>query len=369
VKPLRYAIQSSKSILRKAFGSAEVYLEKYLDGPRHVEFQVFGDMRGTLRHMGERECSIQRRHQKLIEEAPSAALNPQLRARMGEAAVAAARAVNYVNAGTVEFLLDSEGRFYFMEMNTRLQVEHPVTEAITGTDLVEWQIRVAGGEALPLRQDEIALNGHAIEVRLYAENPERGFLPATGTLHGLHFPDPDLARVDTGVRQGDAVTPFYDPMIAKVITWGEDRDAARLRLQHALADTAILGVVTNLAFLNRVVGAADFAAGKVDTGFIERHRDTLLPASRAVPDIALAAAALQRLTKPSAASGADHFSPWARSDGWRLNAATAPLSLHFRHGADDLAIEATAAADAAGGVNSSDPSWSMITAVPRSTAT
>jgi 3-methylcrotonyl-CoA carboxylase alpha subunit len=339
------ALIGAKREAAGAFGDDRVLIERYLERPRHIEVQVFGDRHGNIVHLFERDCSIQRRHQKVVEEAPAPGLDKARRKKLGEMAVAAARAVGYVGAGTVEFIAEggSARNFYFMEMNTRLQVEHPVTEAITGTDLVEWQIRVAADEALPLQQSEIALNGHAIEVRLYAENPERGFLPATGTLHGLHFPGLDLARVDTGVRQRDAVTSFYDPMIAKIIAWGEDRDAARVRLQHALADTAILGVATNLAFLNRVVGEPDFAAGKVDTGFIERHRDTLLSASRAAPDIALAAAALRRLTKPSAASGADRFSPWARSDGWRLNGATAPLSLHFRHDADDLAIEATAA--------------------------
>src|SRR5205823_12187678 len=224
-------------------------LERYLDRPRHIEVQVFGDSHGNIVHLFERDCSIQRRHQKVIEEAPAPGLSPARRKEIGKAAVAAARAAGYVGAGTVEFIApgpSSEGdRFYFMEMNTRLQVEHPVTEAITGLDLVEWQIRVAAGEALPWQQSEIALRGHAIEVRLYAENPERGFLPATGTLHGLHFPEPDVARVDTGVRQGDAVTPFYDPMIAKIIARGGDRAAARARLQRALADSAILGVATN----------------------------------------------------------------------------------------------------------------------------
>jgi 3-methylcrotonyl-CoA carboxylase alpha subunit len=232
-----------------------------------------------------------------------------------------------------------------MEMNTRLQVEHPVTEAITGTDLVEWQIRVASGEKLPLQQDEIPLRGHAIEVRLYAENPERGFLPATGTLHGLHFPESDVARVDTGVRQGDAVTPFYDPMIAKIIAWGEERDMARAKLQRALGDTAILGVTTNLAFLRRVIAEPDFAQGKADTGFIERHHDTLLPASRPVPDLVLAAAALWHLTRPRKPAGEDRFSPWARTDAWRLNLAPAPITLHFLHAAEEKTVEATAGGD------------------------
>jgi 3-methylcrotonyl-CoA carboxylase alpha subunit len=337
------ALVGAKREAAGAFGDDRVLIERYLERPRHIEVQVFGDTHGSIVHLWERDCSIQRRHQKIIEEAPAPGLDKARRKELGEMAVAAARAVSYVGAGTVEFIADRDAKnFYFMEMNTRLQVEHPVTEAITGLDLVEWQIRVAAGERLPLQQAEIPLKGHAIEARLYAENPERGFLPATGTLHGLHFPEPDVARVDTGVRQGDAVTPFYDPMIAKIIASGEDRDAARARLQRALADTAVLGVTTNLAFLNRVIGEPDFAVGKVDTGFIERHRDTLLPSSRPVPDTALAAAALWRLTKPRASNGADRFSPWARPDGWRLNGAAAPLSLHFRHGAEQLTVDATA---------------------------
>jgi 3-methylcrotonyl-CoA carboxylase alpha subunit len=337
------ALVGAKREAAGAFSDDRVLIERYLERPRHIEVQVFGDTHGAIVHLWERDCSIQRRHQKIVEEAPAPGLDKARRKELGEMAVAAARAVSYVGAGTVEFIADRDAKnFYFMEMNTRLQVEHPVTEAITGLDLVEWQIRVASGEALPLQQSEIALKGHAIEVRLYAENPERGFLPATGTLHGLHFPEPDVARVDSGVRQGDAVTPFYDPMIAKIIASGEDRDAARARLQRALADTAVLGVTTNLAFLNRVIGEPDFAAGEVDTGFIERHRDTLLPSSRPVPDTALAAAALWRLTEPRASNGADRFSPWTRPDGWRLNGAAAPLSLHFRHGAEQLTVDATA---------------------------
>jgi len=337
------ALIGAKREAAGAFGDDRILLERYLERPRHIEVQVFGDTQGNIVHLWERDCSIQRRHQKIVEEAPAPGLGKRERNKLGEMAVAAARAVGYVGAGTVEFIAEHDGNnFYFMEMNTRLQVEHPVTEAITGADLVEWQIRVANGEALPLRQDAIALNGHAIEVRLYAENPERGFLPATGTLHGLHLPDADLARVDTGVRQGDAVTPFYDPMLAKIIAWGDDRDAARARLQRALAETAILGVTTNLAFLHRIIAAPDFAAGAIDTGFIERHHDALLPSARALPDVALAAAVLWRLAEPQLASGADRFSPWARRDGWLLNLPPAPVSLHLRHGADDLTVDAVA---------------------------
>ncbi|MBV9967711.1 MAG: acetyl/propionyl/methylcrotonyl-CoA carboxylase subunit alpha [Alphaproteobacteria bacterium] len=340
------ALVGAKREAAGAFGDDRVLLERYLERPRHIEVQVFGDRHGNIVHLWERDCSIQRRHQKIVEEAPAPGLGKTQRKKFGETAVAAARAVGYVGAGTVEFIAERDAKhFYFMEMNTRLQVEHPVTEAITGTDLVEWQIRVAAGEELPLQQNEVARHGHAIEVRLYAENPERGFLPATGTLHGLHFPETDLARVDTGVRQGDAVTPFYDPMIAKIIAWGEDREAARARLQRALADTAILGVATNLGFLYRVAANPDFAEGKVDTGFIERHREALLPAARSMPHVALAAAALWRLTKPNTAAGSDRFSPWARPNGWQLNLVPAPVSLHLRFGMEEVAIEAMATGD------------------------
>jgi len=345
------ALVGAKREAAGAFGDDRVLLERYLERPRHIEVQVFGDAQGNIVHLWERDCSIQRRHQKIVEEAPAPGLGKRERKKFGEMAVAAAGAVGYVGAGTVEFIATRDAKqFYFMEMNTRLQVEHPVTEAITGTDLVEWQLRVAAGEDLPLRQDDIALRGHAIEVRLYAENPERGFLPATGTLHGLHFPDDDLARVDagvrvdSGVRAGDAVTPFYDPMIAKLIAWGEDRGTARAKLQRALADTAILGVTTNLAFLHRVIAEPDFAEGKIDTGFIDRHHASLLR-TFAVPDIALAAAALWHLTKPSVPSSADRFSPWARADGWRLNLAPASVSLQLRHGNEALTIDATAEHD------------------------
>jgi 3-methylcrotonyl-CoA carboxylase alpha subunit len=339
------ALVGARREAKGAFGDDRVLLERYLERPRHIEVQVFGDSHGNIVHLFERDCSIQRRHQKVVEEAPAPGLSPARRKEIGAAAIAAARAVGYVGAGTVEFIAE-EKSFYFMEMNTRLQVEHPVTEAVTGLDLVEWQIRVAAGEQLPLRQQEIALRGHAIEARLYAENPERGFLPSTGVLHGLHLPAPDMARVDTGVRRGDAVTAFYDPLIAKVIAWGEDRETARARLQRVLADTAILGVATNLAFLHRVIGDPDFAAAAIDTGFIDRRRDALLPAPQPVPDIALAAAALSRLLSQTEAAvlgpGADRFTPWARVDGWRLNGEAAPQTLVFRHGGEELPVDAIA---------------------------
>ena len=330
------ALEGARREAKGGFGDDRMLVERYLDHPRHIEVQVFGDSFGNVVHLYERDCSIQRRYQKIVEEAPAPGLDPARRASIGEAAVAAARAVDYVGAGTVEFIMQDDA-FYFMEMNTRLQVEHPVTEAVTGLDLVAWQLHVAAGGALPLRQAEIALRGHAIEVRLYAENPARGFLPASGTLHRLHLPQGDAVRVDSGVCQGDAVTPFYDPLIAKIVAVGEDRAAARGRLARALADTALLGLATNLGFLARVIADPEFAAGPVDTGFIERRRAALLAAAP-LPDAALAAAALHRLmAREAAADGGD---PWSRQDGWRLNLAPAAQNLLFRCEETDHAVTA-----------------------------
>jgi 3-methylcrotonyl-CoA carboxylase alpha subunit len=329
-----------------AFGNDRVLIEKYLPHPRHIEIQVFADKRGNTIHLFERDCSIQRRYQKVLEEAPAPGVDPEKRRAMGRAAVTSARAVGYVGAGTVEFIADGEN-FYFIEMNTRLQVEHPVTEAVTGLDLVEWQIRIAAGEALPLGQQELALRGHAFEARLYAEDPGRGFLPQTGTLRGLLFPADDIARVDSGVRQGDVVTSFYDPMIAKIIAWGEDRPKALNRLRRALAETAVLGVPTNLDFLARVAAHPKFAVAAVDTGFIARHSDVLLSDPPAAPEMALAAAALARLLKLNAATQAaaavsgDPNSPWASIDGWRLN-EEAYLELSFHDGRDVRTVIARA---------------------------
>jgi 3-methylcrotonyl-CoA carboxylase alpha subunit len=334
------ALDGARREAAGAFGDDRVLLERYLTRPRHIEFQVFGDTHGNVVHLFERDCSIQRRHQKVVEEAPAPGLSPAQRAAMGTAAVAAARAAGYVGAGTVELIV-ADDEFYFMEMNTRLQVEHPVTEAVTGLDLVEWQLRIAAGEKLPLRQDEVALRGHAIEARLYAENPERGFLPATGTLHGLRFPAGAGVRVDSGVRQGDAVTPFYDPMIAKIVVSGENRAAARRCLVRALTGTAVYGVATNLGLLARIAADEEFAAGAVDTGFIERRRAALLPPPAPLPPEAVAAAALHRLAGAPAAPAADRFSPWARRDGWRLNLAPAPQTLAFRRGDEVVAVAAT----------------------------
>jgi 3-methylcrotonyl-CoA carboxylase alpha subunit len=328
------ALDGAKREALSAFGDDRVLIEKFLTAPRHIEVQVFADTHGNVVHLFERDCSIQRRYQKIVEEAPAPGLKPKMRRAMGEAAVAAAKAVGYVGAGTVEFIVEGD-KFYFMEMNTRLQVEHPVTEAVINTDLVEWQLRVAAGDKFTRTQKDIVLKGHAIEVRLYAENPERGFLPATGILHRLRLPT-EHARVETGVREGDAVTPFYDPMIAKIIAWGRDRNAARVRLGQALAETGVLGVATNLGFLARVIGDEDFAAARLDTGFIERRKAMLFPPAIAAPDRVLAAACLFCLPAPNPDD------PWARRDGWRLNEPKAAQTLVFRYGEERLEVAATA---------------------------
>ena len=338
------ALDSARREAAAAFGDDRLLIEKYLTRARHIEIQIFADRHGNAIHLFERDCSIQRRHQKVIEEAPAPRLDAARRRAMRKAGIAAARAVDYAGAGTVEFVAAEES-FYFIEMNARLQVEHPVTEAVTGLDLVEWQIRIAAGETLPLRQDEVRTKGHAIEARLYAEDPERGFLPQTGTLHRLKFPPAALARIDVGVRQGDAVTPFYDPLIAKIIVWGEDRAAAVDRLRRALAETAILGVSTNLGFLARLAAHPAFAAAKADTGFIERHQQALLPAHRPADDVPLAAAALVRLearrsaAAATAAQSEDRHSPWARRDGWSPSGAI-PQTLVFRDGAAERIVTA-----------------------------
>jgi 3-methylcrotonyl-CoA carboxylase alpha subunit len=338
------ALAAAQREAKAAFGDNRMLLEKYLQRPRHIEIQIFADTHGDTMHLFERDCSIQRRHQKVFEEAPAPGLDAAQRDAMGRAAVVAARAAGYVGAGTVEFIAEA-GAFYFIEMNTRLQVEHPVTEAVTGLDLVEWQLRVAAGEALPACRHHVALHGHAVEARLYAEDPERGFLPQTGTLHELRFPPPESARIDTGVRQGDTVTPFYDPMIAKIIVWGEDRVTALRRLRRALADTAVLGLATNRDFLARVAAQPEFDAGEVDTGFIERHQAALLAPLRPAPAMALAAAALCRLLARKAAASAaascssDPFSPWARVDGWRLN-GVGQQEIILRDGAEERVVAA-----------------------------
>jgi 3-methylcrotonyl-CoA carboxylase alpha subunit len=319
------ALAAARREAAAAFGNDAMLVEKYLERPRHVEVQVFCDRHGNAVYLFERDCSVQRRHQKVIEEAPAPGMTPELRARMGQAAVQAALAIEYEGAGTVEFLLDPSGSFYFMEMNTRLQVEHPVTEMITGQDLVEWQLRVAAGEPLPRRQDELEVRGHAFEARIYAEDPDRDFLPATGTLDYLQAPrESDHVRVDTGVLQGDAVSVYYDPMIAKLITWDESRERALARLAGALAEYRISGVRTNLSFLYNLATSPPFMAAELDTGFIGRHQELLFhrSADDRVKDLPLASLYLllrmEQATR-NRAGATDPGSPWNTSNAWRLN--------------------------------------------------
>jgi 3-methylcrotonyl-CoA carboxylase alpha subunit len=312
----------AKGEARAAFGDDRVLVEKYLTRPRHIEIQVFADRHGNVVSLHERDCSIQRRHQKIIEEAPAPLIDETMRAAMGRAACDAARAIGYEGAGTVEFIAE-DGAFHFMEMNTRLQVEHPVTEMITGIDLVEWQFRVAAGEALPLSQERIARRGHAVEVRLYAEDPARDFAPSTGTLARLRLPaESRHVRIESGVREGDAVSVHYDPMIAKLVTWDEDRDGALRQMAQALAACEIDGVQTNLGLLRRIVTHPDFRAASFDTGFIARHEASLLPAREAAPLAVLAAASQCWLAaQPHVPDPADPWSPWATRTAWRLNGA------------------------------------------------
>ena len=323
------ALSGARREAKAAFGDDRVLVEKYVDKPRHIEVQVFGDNFGNAVHLFERDCSAQRRHQKVIEEAPAPGMTAELRGAMTDAAVKAAKAIQYSGAGTIEFIVDaSDGlkpdRFWFMEMNTRLQVEHPVTEMVTGVDLVEWQLRVASGEVLPATQEDIQLSGHAFEARLYAEDPAKGFLPAIGTLHHLAFPTETAAgtelRVETGVRQGDAISPYYDPMIAKMVTHGPDRATALAALAQAVQRTDVAGCVTNATFLAALATDADFASGDIDTGLIGRKQDALttsaVPSSRAVALAALAASgakALEAANDPWASlPGYAHFNPMSR---------------------------------------------------------
>jgi len=313
------ALAGARREAAAAFGDTRMILERYVTEPRHVEVQIIGDQHGEVLHLFERECSIQRRHQKIIEESPSPMVDDALRRRLTEAAVAAARAVDYVNAGTVEFLLDASGEFFFMEMNTRLQVEHPVTEAITGVDLVEWQLRVAAGEPLPCSQDDIVSHGHAIEARIYAENPFNDFLPSTGRIGRFVYPHGAMdLRMDTGIEDGDEVSIHYDPMLAKLIVWGPDRPAAVERLRRALARTLLTGPTTNLPLLRSIAGHPDFADARMDTAYLDTHLDRVLAALPAAHEIALIAAACSfaRSQRP-VASVSDPWSAWDRGDGWR----------------------------------------------------
>ena len=325
------ALASAQREATNAFGDPRVLVEKYVTAPRHVEVQVFGDQHGNVIHFFERDCSMQRRHQKVIEEAPAPGMTPEVRAAFGKAAVEAAKAVGYYGAGTIEFIADgSQGLradgFYFMEMNTRLQVEHPVTEMITGFDLVELQLRVAAGEQLPVTQDQLAIHGHAVEARLYAEEPERGFLPSTGKLHALRLPQGEGLRIDSGVIEGGEVTPFYDPMIAKIIAHGPDREMALDRLGLALESTIVAGPKTNTRFLKALIDHPDFRAEKLDTGLIDRNLAALGivapeidPETVAVGALALAAREKERLEAVATARSGWPSDPWSEADGFALH--------------------------------------------------
>jgi 3-methylcrotonyl-CoA carboxylase alpha subunit len=344
------ALESCQREARNSFGDDAVLIEKYVQRPRHIEIQVFGDQHGNCVYLFERDCSVQRRHQKVLEEAPAPGMTAELRARMGEAAVAAARAVGYVGAGTVEFIVEQPGgyehpeqmKFYFMEMNTRLQVEHPVTEAITGLDLVEWQLRVAAGEPLPLRQEQLQIQGHAIEARICAENPDKQFLPATGTLAVYRKPahssfERSAVRFDDGVREGDTISPYYDSMVAKLIVHGDTREQALARLDEALARTHVVGLATNVQFLRQVVRSESFAQARLDTALIQREQAVLFgPPPLSLP-MAIAAAVAQTLLQERARQGSD---PFSRTDGWRSHGV---FTRRFAFDADGQSIPATLA--------------------------
>lgn len=322
---LETLIESCKRESLKAFGDDSVFLEKYVDRPRHVEFQVLGDEHGNMIHLCERECSIQRRHQKIIEETPSTALNPALRKEMGEAAVKAAGAVGYTNAGTVEFMIDGNKNFYFLEMNTRLQVEHPVTEFVTGIDLVKWQLRIASGEELTMTQHQVTQRGHAVECRIYAEDPHNDFLPSTGVLYYVELPQGVNVRNDSGIESGMEITSYYDPLLAKLTVYAENRDEAIQKMMWALSNYMVLGVTTNVSFLRQVLSHEAFKKGDITTHFIEEHKE-LFKVSE-IPDEALIAAALVETLRmaperspvhvdSSALSVADPYSPWRMSGNW-----------------------------------------------------
>jgi len=322
------ALASAQRESASSFGDTRVILERYVEHPRHIEFQVFGDTHGNVIHLNERECSAQRRYQKVLEETPSPFLDATRRAAMGAAAVAAAQAVNYVGAGTVEFIVAQDGEFFFMEMNTRLQVEHPVTELTLGLDLVEWQLRIAFGEPLPLAQEQVHAHGHAIEVRLYAEDPDQNFLPGSGKLQTLRLPAPSQhVRLDGGVIEGDTVTIFYDPMIAKLIVFDTDRTQALQRLREALADCEIIGPKSNIGFLERLARHPAVVEGRIDTGYLDRHLEEFLTGDVAPADRLLFAAATaallhdERAVKTGSRDSVDPHSPWAAADAWRIGHA------------------------------------------------
>ncbi|XP_014442910.2 methylcrotonoyl-CoA carboxylase subunit alpha, mitochondrial isoform X2 [Tupaia chinensis] len=346
-KEFQEQLDSARREAKKSFNDDAMLIEKFVDTPRHVEVQVFGDHHGNAVYLFERDCSVQRRHQKIIEEAPAPGVTPEVRKKLGEAAVRAAKAVNYVGAGTVEFIMDSKHNFYFMEMNTRLQVEHPVTEMVTGTDLVEWQLRIAAGERIPLSQEEITLKGHAFEARVYAEDPKSNFMPGAGPLLHLSTPPADLStRIETGVRQGDEVSAYYDPMIAKLVVWAPDRPAALTRLRDNLRQYNIVGLHTNIDFLLSLSRHPEFEAGNVHTNFIAQHRKELLPVRKAVAHEHLCQAALGLILREKAMTDAfslqseDKFSPFSSASGRRLNTYYT-RNMTLKDGKNDVAVAVT----------------------------
>jgi len=345
-KDFAESLASAKREAAAAFGDDRVLIEAYLKRPRHIEIQVFADAHGNALHLFERDCSIQRRYQKVIEEAPAPGMDPARRADMGQAAVAAARACAYVGAGTVEFIVE-ENKFYFMEMNTRLQVEHPVTEMITGHDLVEWQLRIACGESLPCTQDQLTISGHAMEARIYAEDAGRDFMPAAGKLARLKLPESTPhVRVDSGVRQGDTVSMHYDPMLAKLIVWDRDRPSALARLRAALSEIEIVGVTANVPFLAALAAHPAYEAGEIDTGFIPKHLADLMPPPVPASDEVLAVACLAELlyrraeAVAAARQSSDPHSPWHDTAGWRFNVDT-HSDMTFLDGESEVVVTVT----------------------------
>ncbi|NNE86057.1 MAG: acetyl/propionyl/methylcrotonyl-CoA carboxylase subunit alpha [Alphaproteobacteria bacterium] len=340
------ALASAKREAKGAFGDDRVIIEKYLERPRHIEVQMFGDTQGNVVHLFERDCSLQRRYQKVIEEAPAPGMSDARRAEIGAAAIAAAKSIDYVGAGTVEFIVDAaaggaDGPFYFMEMNTRLQVEHPVTELITGTDLVEWQLRVASGERLPLNQERITQTGHAVEARLYAEDPSRDFLPAAGRLVHLQWPAGDGIRIDTGVRNGDSIAVEYDPLIAKMIAHGPDRETALHRLHAAMCELQLVGPITNQAFLADALAHPAFIEGEIDTNFIAEHRSALLPTEASMSNANILAALaflLEERGHSQVLRGGDAHSPWNITDSWRPN-LPARDRVELQYGDTDISVD------------------------------
>lgn len=319
------SLRMARSEARSAFGDDSVFVERFIERPRHIEIQIIADSEGNTLHLFERECSIQRRHQKVIEEAPSSAISSKTRKKMGEEAVRIAKAVKYRGAGTIEFIMDQKQNFYFLEMNTRVQVEHPVTEMITGFDIVKWMIRIAAGEMLPLKQKNIVMKGHALECRVYAENPETNFLPSPGVIEYLRTPSGPGIRDDSSIYNGCEITPFYDPMLSKLIVWADTREAAIKKMESSLREYIVLGVKTNIGFLIRVMNNDEFRKGKIDTGFIERHPELLKPSAVEIEPALIAAALAMNSSEYAAQAAQKPASNW-KLFGRRLGVSRSPLA-------------------------------------------